>query len=98
MSRAVDCGLAVVNGRQVAGLCVETFDGNAYCTMPTPPSPCKGRTEGKYSDGAEAIMTCHANGISTAVDCGLAVIHGKQVAGICVETHDGKAYCRMPSN
>jgi len=100
LSTAVDCGLAVINGKQVAGVCVETNNGKAYCRMPAPPrpSPCQDHTEGKYCLSTQAIMTCHGNGLSTAVDCGLAVTNGKQVFGQCVETNDGKAYCHMPSN
>jgi len=58
---------------------------------------CQGRTSGTFCSDPDGIVECGAQGQMTGTSCATAHVNGKRIDGICIETNDGKAYCRSPT-
>jgi len=60
-------------------------------------STCIGRPIGRFCQGDNGIVECDTQGLMSGTSCITAHIEGKSISGKCIETNDGKAYCRSPT-
>jgi len=57
---------------------------------------CRGRTFGTFCQGIHGIVECDAQGAMSGTSCATAHVNGRRIDGKCIETNDGRAYCRSP--